>query len=42
MKPYGASLVLFMSKRLRYMLRMWSSLLGWNLDQQHTSGEVPV
>ena len=34
--------ILFMWRRLRYLLRVCSSLLGWNFAQQHTSWGSPV
>ena len=41
-KLHGVSPVLFMSRRLRYLLRICSKLLGRNLAQQNTSFETPV
>ena len=41
-KSHGVSLVLFMSRRLGYLLRICSRLLGRNLAQQNTSLETPV
>jgi len=41
-KTHGVSPVLFILRRLRYLLRMCIRLLGRNLAQQNTSLETPV